>query len=161
MIQSIAVAGATGDLGKGVVHALLARGAKYRALVRTTSDTQQVDMLRAAGAAIVVLQNVPKPLVCSLAHPASYPRLRGLRETLSKHSRRLLETAVAAGIPPFIPPGYAADFAKPAPGENRNFDLRCEFHSRLDNEELTKATVHPERGVRRHVADAIFLVLRL
>ncbi len=44
----------------------------------------------------------------------------------------LLEAAIAAGVPRFIPSDFCTDFTTLPEGENRNFDLRREFHKRLD-----------------------------
>jgi hypothetical protein len=44
----------------------------------------------------------------------------------------LLDAAVRAGVPRFIPSDYAADFTKTRPGDNRNFDLRRDFMARAD-----------------------------
>ena len=58
--------------------------------------------------------------------------LAGLRETIVEAQSILLEAAVAAGVPRFIPSDFSADFNQIAEGENRNFDLRKEFHKKLD-----------------------------
>jgi hypothetical protein len=44
----------------------------------------------------------------------------------------LLEAAVRARVPRFIPSDYAADFRATRPGDNRDFDLRREFMSTAD-----------------------------
>ena len=44
----------------------------------------------------------------------------------------LLDAAVEAGVPRFIPSDYAMDFTKIAPGLNRNFDLHRKFRERLN-----------------------------
>jgi hypothetical protein len=44
----------------------------------------------------------------------------------------LLEAALSAGVPRFIPSDFSTDFRDLTPGENRNFDLRREFHKKLD-----------------------------
>ena len=71
MTKTIAVAGATGELGKRVVHALLARGASVQALVRGTSDHQKVAALQSAGATIVVLDDVPATARVARGHRLS------------------------------------------------------------------------------------------
>ncbi len=40
---------------------------------------------------------------------------------------KVLDAAVAAGVPRFIPSDYSLDFTKTRPGENRNLDLRRRF----------------------------------
>jgi hypothetical protein len=44
----------------------------------------------------------------------------------------LLEAAVKAGVPKFIPSDFPADFTKTRSGDNRNFDLRREFAAIAD-----------------------------
>jgi hypothetical protein len=44
----------------------------------------------------------------------------------------LLDAAVAAGVPRFVPSDFSTNFTKLPVGENRNFDLRREFHNQLD-----------------------------
>ena len=58
--------------------------------------------------------------------------LNGLREVIVDAQTQLLEAAVAAGVPRFIPSDYSADFTRLPEGANRNFDLRREFARRLD-----------------------------
>ena len=43
----------------------------------------------------------------------------------------LLDAAVEAGVPRFIPSDFAMDFTKIEPGLNRNFDLHRKFRERL------------------------------
>ena len=139
MTKTIAVAGATGELGKRVVHALLARGASVQALVRGRSDQQKVDALQSAGATIVVLDDVPATARILAGTSCLVSTLAGLRENIVEAQSALLDSAVKAGIPRFIPSDFSADFTKLSPGENRNLDLRREFHAKLDSARI-KAT---------------------
>ncbi|WP_316934292.1 NmrA family NAD(P)-binding protein [Hymenobacter sp. AT01-02] len=54
---------------------------------------------------------------------------------------RLLDAAVAAGVPRFIPSDYSADFTKLPEGSNRNFDLRREFQQRLDQAPIQATSI--------------------
>jgi NmrA-like family len=54
--------------------------------------------------------------------------LAGLHETIVDSQIKLLDAAISAGVPRFIPSDYSSDFTKLPAGENRNFDLRKEFH---------------------------------
>src|SRR5208283_1948772 len=53
----------------------------------------------------------------------------------------LLDAAIIAGVPRFIPSDYSIDFTKFPPGENRNLDLRREFHQRLDKASIRATTI--------------------
>ncbi len=59
--------------------------------------------------------------------------LAGLHDVIVDGQSLLLEAAIAAGVPRFIPSDFSSDFTKLPQGENRNFDLRKEFHKKLDN----------------------------
>ena len=58
--------------------------------------------------------------------------LQGLRDVILDIQGALLNAAVAAKVPRFIPSDFALDFTKTALGSNRNLDLRREFHAKLD-----------------------------
>jgi hypothetical protein len=53
----------------------------------------------------------------------------------------LLDAAIAAGVPRFIPSDYSIDFTKFPPGENRNLDLRRDFHRYLDKTSISATTI--------------------
>jgi len=141
MTKTIAVAGATGELGKRVVHALLARGASVQALVRGTSDQTKVEALRSAGATIVVLDDLPATARIMAGTVCLVSTLAGLRENIVEAQSALLDSAVKAGVPRFIPSDFSADFTKLSPGENRNLDLRREFHGRLDSANIQATSI--------------------
>ena len=54
---------------------------------------------------------------------------------------QLLDAAIAAGVPRFIPSDFAADFTRLAEGDNRNFDLRKEFHKTLDKSAIASTSI--------------------
>ena len=141
MTKTIAVAGATGELGKRVVHALLARGASVQALVRGTSDQTKVEALRSAGATIVVLDDVPATARTLVGTACLVSTLAGLRENIVEAQSALLDAAVEAGVPRFIPSDFSADFTRLSPGENRNLDLRRDFHVRLDSANIQATSI--------------------
>jgi nucleoside-diphosphate-sugar epimerase len=58
--------------------------------------------------------------------------LNGLHEVIVDRQSVLLDAAVRAGVPRFIPSDYSEDFTKTRPGENRNLDLRREFMAHAD-----------------------------
>jgi hypothetical protein len=67
--------------------------------------------------------------------------LAGLREVIVEAQAVLVEGAVKAGVPRFIPSDYSIDFTKFPPGENRNLDLRRDFHQRLDKTSIRATTI--------------------
>ncbi len=58
--------------------------------------------------------------------------LNGLRDVILDRQSVLIDAAVHAGVPRFIPSDFSADFTATPPGRNRNFDLRREFMGRAD-----------------------------
>ena len=141
MTKTIAVAGATGDLGKRIVHALLARGATVQALVRGTSKREEVEALRASGATIVQLDDGPATSRALAGSACLVSALAGLRNNIVDAQSALLDAAVQAGVPRFIPSDFSADFTRLSPGENRNLDLRREFHGRLDGARIAATSI--------------------
>ena len=140
---TILVAGATGDLGGRIVRALLERGAGVRALVRHGTSQEKLGRLQALGVAIASFdpRNASDvSLACSGAS-CVVSALQGLGDVIVDAQSVLLEAAVKAHVPRFIPSDYSIDFTKFPPGENRNLDLRREFHKRLDEASISATTV--------------------
>ena len=139
----IVVAGATGNLGSRIVDALLARGADVRALVRTETDSTRVDQLTARGANVVrvELADIRQLTEACAGAACVVSALQGLRDVIVDVQTGLLEAAVAAEVPRFIPSDYSTDFTQLPPGENRNFDLRREFHERLATADIAATSI--------------------
>jgi len=139
----VVLAGATGDLGHRIALALLGRGAEVRALVRPGNTKPEVGTLRERGAAIVEVDfNDAAALTRACAGAACVvSALSGLREVIVDAQTQLLEAAVAAGVPRFIPSDFAIDYTKLPEGSNRNLDLRREFNRRLDQAPIRATSV--------------------
>lgn len=137
------VAGATGDLGHRIALALLARGAQVRALIRPGNAKPVVNELRTHGVVIVEVDfNDPAALTQACAGAACVvSALSGLREVIVDAQTRLLDAAVAAGVPRFIPSDYSIDFTRLPEGSNRNLDLRREFGRRLDQAPIAATSI--------------------
>ena len=134
MATRIAVAGATGNLGKRTVKALHAQGADAVALARKGVAEDKVRELQSFGAtvAIVDMSSAADVSKACAGVACIVSALQGLREVIVETQSVLLYAAINAGVPRFIPSDYSADFTHLPRGENRNFDLRREFHERLD-----------------------------
>ena len=132
--QTIALAGATGDLGWRIARELAARGAGVRAIVRPGSDATRVASLRELGAEIAEAHFDAKDALAGACAGASclVSALSGLRDVVVEAQSALLDAAVGAGVPRFVPSDFCIDFTKQPEGWNRNLDLRREFHARLD-----------------------------
>ncbi|GJD95281.1 NmrA family NAD(P)-binding protein [Methylobacterium iners] len=141
--SEVVLAGATGGLGLRIAQALVRQGATVRALVRPGTSADRLAPLEQAGAKVVPanlldaaeLAQACKGTVCVVS------ALNGLEETIIGSQTALLNAAVAAGVPRFIPSDFALDFTKTEPGGNRNLDLRRAFHERLDGAPLRATSV--------------------
>jgi len=141
--STIVVAGATGNLGGRIVKALLERGASVRAFVRPGAGRDKLGRLERLG---VTITDVDFSSASQLAQACSgaacvVSALAGLREVIVEAQTVLLDAAVKAGVPRFIPSDFSIDFTKFPPGENRNLDLRREFHAHLDNASIRATTI--------------------
>jgi saccharopine dehydrogenase-like NADP-dependent oxidoreductase len=143
MKKVILVAGGTGNLGKRIINALLDRGAEVRAVVRSSSGVEKVNKLEKVGVKVfrVNMLNVEEVSTVCVGASCVVSALSGLREVIIDTQKILLDAAIASGVPRFIPSDYSLDFTKFSDGENRNFDLRREFHKYLDKSPISADTV--------------------
>ncbi len=141
--QRIVLAGATGNLGGRIAGELRRRGAAVCAIVRPGTAPERLARLRELQVEIVEADLRDREAVVLACRGAScvVSTLLGLRETLIDTQGALLDAAVEAGVPRFIPSDYAMDFTKIAPGVNRNFDLHREFRERLERAPIRSTTI--------------------
>lgn len=139
----IALAGATGNLGGRIARAVLKRGAGIKAVVRPSSDPSRVKDLRKQGAEVAKVDfNSASELAEACRGGACVvSALCGLREVIVEAQALLLDAAVKAGVPRFIPSDFSIDFTKLPAGTNRNLDLRREFHTRLDKASIEATSI--------------------
>jgi uncharacterized protein YbjT (DUF2867 family) len=143
MSKTIVVVGATGNLGGKISNALLAKGVIVKAIVRLSTDQNKINELSAKG---IVVCKVDMTKVADIAQHCVgahcvVSALAGLRETIIDTQKIVLDAAVAAKVPRFIPSDYSSDFTNLVNGENRNLDLRREFHTYLDNAPIRATTI--------------------
>ncbi len=143
MKQIIVVAGGTGDLGGRIVRALLREGAEVRVIVRPSGDPRKIEALRSLGAVILPVANWNVSELSKACSGATcvVSALAGLREVIIDAQRILVDAAVAAGVPRFVPSDYSLDFTRFRDGENRNLNLRREFHRYLDGQPIRSTTI--------------------
>lgn len=141
--QTIVVAGATGHLGTLIIKELLARHAHVQALVRRDSSLAKAAPLQKAGASVVpvdysnaiALREVFRGAQCVVS------ALSGLRDVIVDTQSCLLDAAVDAGVPRFIPSDYCIDYTKLPDGSNRNLDFRREFSVILDKAPIRATSI--------------------
>jgi NAD(P)-dependent dehydrogenase (short-subunit alcohol dehydrogenase family) len=143
MTKIILVAGGTGNLGERIVKVLLSKGAEVRVLVRSGSNKTITQKLEELGAKIITINNWTVEELMSACKNVScvVSALAGLREVIIDAQKVLLDAAIAARVPRFIPSDYSLDFTKFNPGENRNLDWRREFHTYLDAKPIAATTI--------------------
>lgn len=143
MKNIILVAGATGNLGQKIIKALVNRGAEIRALVRAHSSEEKIKYLENLGVKIYVVNNwsLDELTVACTDVLCVVSVLAGLRETVIDAQKILLDAAISANVPRFIPSDYSLDFTKFSHGENRNLDLRREFHEYLDKTSISATSI--------------------
>jgi nucleoside-diphosphate-sugar epimerase len=141
--STIVVAGTTGNLGGRIARALLERGASVRALVRLGTAPAKLGRLQEFGTTIacIDMSSASQVTVARSGAACVVSALAGLRDVVVETQAVLLDAAVKAGVPRFIPSDYSIDFTKFPPGENRNLDLRRDFHKRLDKASIRATTI--------------------
>lgn len=139
----IVVAGASGNLGGRIARALRERGAGVHGLVRNGTARDRVERLRGFGVAVSSVDLTRGPEVTAECSGAScvVSALQGLRDVIVEAQTVLLDAAIEAGVPRFIPSDYSIDFTGLPPGGNRNLDLRREFHGRLDKARISATSI--------------------
>ncbi|KAM0338393.1 hypothetical protein ACHAPU_011348 [Fusarium lateritium] len=142
-IPFVAVAGASGKLGKLVINALIKRGVTVKALVRPNTDASRTNDLLDAGATVVPvdLSNVPALTRELTGAICVVSTIQGLKDVIHVAQGTLLDASVAAKVPRFIPSDFSLDFTKTKPGSNRNLDLRREFHAKLNKSGISWTSI--------------------
>jgi uncharacterized protein YbjT (DUF2867 family) len=143
MNKIILVAGATGNLGNKIVNALLGKGVEVRAIVRRETNPEKIAQLEQKGVKIFMVDMTNKSEIanaCIGVH-CVVSALSGLRDVIIDTQKTLLEAAIEAKVPRFIPSDYSLDFTNLEHGENRNLDLRREFHTYLENAPIKATTI--------------------
>ncbi len=143
MKEIIAVAGATGNLGKRIVKALVAQGASVVAPVRVGTAEDKIEDLKRLGARVKLLDMSEVEQLASAIDGAScvVSALQGLHDVIVDTQSILLKAAVKAKTLRFIPSDYCVDFRPQPEGENRNFDLRREFHLILNKAPIQRTSI--------------------
>jgi len=143
MEKVILVAGATGNLGLRIVNALVSKDITVRVLVRANSSSEKLKDFENSGVEICKVEswNIEEIKKHCIGVTCVVSVLAGLRDVVIDAQKVLLDAAIAAGVPRFIPSDYSLDFTKFSFGENRNLDWRREFHEYLDKSPIAATSV--------------------
>jgi len=143
MRKIIVVAGATGNLGGKIVKALLNQDVEVRAIVRFKTDIVKIKDLEQKGVKVFQVDTSNQSEIskhCIGAH-CLVSALAGLRETVIDTQKIFLDAAIQAKVQRFIPSDYSSDFTNLKEGQNRNLDLRRQFHSYLEKTPIKATTI--------------------
>jgi uncharacterized protein YbjT (DUF2867 family) len=140
--KTVVVAGATGDLGERIARAVVRKGADVRVIVRAATSADMRQRLAAQGMAVVDSSYDRQSLKAACEGAACVvSALNGLEDVILGQQGALLDAAVEAGVPRFIPSDFSLDYTKTITGENRNMDLRRKFRSHLDAASIRATSV--------------------
>ena len=141
--KSIILAGGTGELGKRIASYLVQYGATVIALVRKGSSAVSINTLRAVGIQIVQVDFANRSQLVQACSGGScvISALNGLQNVIIDTQTALLDAAVEAGVPRFIPSDYSIDYTKLPFGNNRNLDLRRQFAAIADRAPIKTTSI--------------------
>lgn len=140
---TVLLAGATGDLGSRILRNLVALGATVRVLTRPGTGPGRISELRAQGVEVTQagyddpagLRRACTGVDCVVS------AINGLDDVILGAQSRLLEAAVAAGVPRFIPSDFSIDYRGIRPRSNRNLQFRRDFAQKLDATEIRATSI--------------------
>ena len=143
MKNKIIVAGASGKLGGKIVAALIGQGAEVKALIRSGSNASSLQPFIGKGVDIIEVDynNRETLAAACIGGTCVVSALQGLEDVIIKAQSNLLNAALSARVPRFIPSDYAVDFTE-INSENRNFDLRRAFHKILDASSINYTSIY-------------------
>ena len=143
MKNAILVAGATGNLGMRICKELIKRDADVSALVRKSADPEKIEALEKLGVKIIEvdLDSIDAIVAACEGITCVVSALAGLGDVIVDLQKRILDGAIQAGVPRFIPSDFCTDYNDLTSGENRNFDLRREFKTYLDGTSIKASSV--------------------
>ncbi len=159
----IIVAGANGKLGELTIQSLMHRNVKVRALVRAGGDPSRLSQLNMLGVEIHPIDFSSQAALVKACEGATcvVSTLSGLRSTILGAQKELLNAAVTAKVPRFIPSDFSIDFTKLPKGSNRNLDLRREFHDYLNKAPVAATSIFNGAFTDMLTGQAPFILYKL
>jgi nucleoside-diphosphate-sugar epimerase len=141
--KTVLLAGATGDLGRRIAAYLLQNGAQVKALVRKGSNNPAAAVLKQQGVHLAEVDFTNPSQLAAACDGGSclVSALNGLEDVIVETQANLLQAAISAGVPRFIPSDYSIDYTKLPYGSNRNLDLRKRFSERLNKAAIAATSV--------------------
>jgi nucleoside-diphosphate-sugar epimerase len=142
MSKTVFLEGATGNLGFRILKNLRAQGAKVNCLIRPGASEAVRARLRDFATELREADISDDKSLAKACEGADVvvSAVAGLRPVMIDFQTRLVDAAVAAGVPRFIPSDFSIDFGEIPAGDNRNLSIRQEFCAFLDNHSKISAT---------------------
>jgi len=144
LADTVVLAGGTGNLGGRIARALSQRGANVVVLARSADPEDKRIALESLGITVRTVDMSRVSDIASACEGAAcvVSALQGVRDVIVDTQSVLLDGAVKSGVKRFIPSDFSTDFRTLPPGENRNYDLRREFHERLYAAPITPTSIY-------------------
>ena len=139
----IIIAGATGELGNRIAVELIKQNAQVTALVRPGTSFEKRNKLKSQGCTVSEVDfNDSNELtkVCD-GSDVVISAVAGLHDTIVGTQTQLLNAAVAAKVPRFIPSDFAIDYTKIPNDWNRNLSFRNEFREIADKANIKVTSI--------------------
>jgi len=143
MKKAVLIAGATGNLGNRICRELAKRGAAVSAIVRLSADPEKIAVLEKMGVTVYAadLNRLDAIAEACAGKDGVVSALAGLSDVIVDLQKRILDGAILAGVPRFIPSDFCTDYNDLVRGENRNFDLRRQFKDYLDSTSIKASSI--------------------
>jgi len=143
MKKTILVAGATGNLGTRICRELIQRGAFVKAIVRDSTDLDKIEILEKTGVEVRVIDLNDIDAISAECKNVNcvVSALAGLGDVIIDLQKKILDGAIKAGVPRFIPSDFCTDYNDLKEGRNRNFDLRRTFKKYIDQSPIKVSSI--------------------
>jgi len=143
MEKTILVAGATGNLGNRICRELVKVGATVKAIVRDSTDLDKIEILEKIGVEVRVIDLNDIDAISAECKNVNcvVSALAGLGDVIIDLQKKILDGAIKAGVPRFIPSDFCTDYNDLKEGENRNFDLRRTFKKYIDQSPIRATSI--------------------
>lgn len=142
MSKVILVAGATGNLGNKIVDELLKLNAIVKAVVRPQADQHKIQKLVSKNVEVFKLDYTLENLTMACKDvDCAVSALAGFEDSVIESQKILVQAAIKAGVPRFIPSDFCTDYTNLVYGRNRNLDFRKKFHDYVNQQPIQTTSI--------------------
>ena len=143
MSKVILIAGATGNLGNKIVDELLKLNTIVKVLVRSQTDEKKIQNLASKNVEIykVDVYTIEEIALVCKGVDCVVSVLAGFEDTIVDTQKILVQAAIKAKVPRFIPSDFSTDFRNLIYGKNRNLDFRKKFHDYLNQQPIQSTSI--------------------